>query len=169
MVQTGPVGKNRRPSRIIVPRGRAAEAAYAASITPKLIEMLESYFGTPYPYEKLDQMVVPLTTAWGAMENAGLIAYGDFLLSPPQEDSELRQRGRASTMEHEMSHQWFGDLVTTAWWDDIWLNEAFASWLSSKLLDEWKPEWEMKADAGRSLGDDARRQPHDRAQDSAAD
>ncbi|MGA8029815.1 MAG: M1 family metallopeptidase [Bryobacteraceae bacterium] len=152
IVETEPVGKNRTPSRIVVPRTRAPEASYAASITPKLIEMLEQYFGTPYPYEKLDQIVVPLTTAWGAMENAGLIAYGDFLLSPKQDDTELRRRGRAGAMEHEMSHQWFGDLVTTAWWDDIWLNEAFASWLSTKLLNEWKPEWQMKTDAARSAG-----------------
>ena len=103
VVETGLVGKNRRPSRIIVPRGRASEAAYAASVTPKLIEMLEDYFGTPYPYEKLDQIVVPLTTAWGAMENAGLIAYGDFILSPKDQDSDLRQRGRpnrASSRRH---------------------------------------------------------------------
>jgi alanyl aminopeptidase len=151
VVETDPVGKNRRPSRIIVPRGRASEAAYAVSVTPKLIEMLENYFGTPYPYEKLDQIVVPLTTAWGAMENAGLIAYGDFLLSPKEQDTNLRQRRIAEGMEHEMSHQWFGDLVTTAWWDDIWLNEAFASWLSTKLLNEWKPEWNIKADAARAL------------------
>ena len=151
VVPTAPIGKDHVPGNIIVPRGRSSEAAYAASITPKLIELLETYFGTPYPYEKLDQIVVPLTTAWGAMENAGLIAYGDFLLSPPEQDTELRQRGRAHTMEHEMSHQWFGDLVTTEWWDDIWLNEAFASWLSSKLLDEWKPEWNIKADAARSI------------------
>ena len=150
IVETDPVGKNRRPSRIIVPRGRTSEAAYAAAVTPKLIGMLEEYFGTPYPYDKLDQIVVPLTTAWGAMENAGLIAYGDFLLSPNDRDTELRQRECAGTMEHEMSHQWFGDLVTTAWWDDIWLNEAFASWISSKLLNEWKPEWNIKADAARS-------------------
>jgi cytosol alanyl aminopeptidase len=150
VVGTAPVGSNRRPSRIIVPRGRASEAAYAASITPKLIELLEDYFGTPYPYEKLDQIVVPLTTAWGAMENAGLIAYGDFLLSPKEQDTGLLQRRRAETMEHEMSHQWFGDLVTMDWWDDIWLNEAFASWVSSKLLNEWKPEWNIKADAAAS-------------------
>ncbi|HEY6989181.1 MAG TPA: M1 family aminopeptidase [Bryobacteraceae bacterium] len=150
VVPVPPVGRNRRPGNIIVPRGRSSEAAYAASITPKLIELLEQYFGTPYPYDKLDQIVVPLTTAWGAMENAGLIAYGDFLLAPPRQDTELRQRGRAGVMEHEMSHQWFGDLVTTAWRDDIWLNESFASWLSSKLLNEWKPEWNIKADAARS-------------------
>jgi cytosol alanyl aminopeptidase len=151
VLETAPVGTNRRPSRIIVPRGRASEAAYAASITPKLIELLEDYFGTPYPYEKLDQIVVPLTTAWGAMENAGMIAYGDFILSPEDQDTSLRQRRRAETMEHEMSHQWFGDLVTTAWWDDIWLNEAFASWVSSKLLNTWKPEWNIKADAAGTL------------------
>jgi cytosol alanyl aminopeptidase len=151
VVNTAAVGRNQRPSRIIVPRGRGSEAAYAVEITPKLIAMLEDYFGTPYPYEKLDQIVVPLTTAWGAMENAGLIAYGGFLLSPKPDDTELRRRSRASTMEHEMSHQWFGDLVTMSWWDDIWLNEAFASWLSTKLLDEWKPEWHMKTEAAKSL------------------
>ncbi len=150
VVETAPVGANRRPSRILVPRGRASEAAYAASITPKLIELIEDYFGAPYPYEKLDQIVVPLTTAWGAMENAGLIAYGDFLLSPKEQDTGLLERRRAEAMEHEMSHQWFGDLVTMGWWDDIWLNEAFASWLSSKLLNEWKPEWSIKADAAGS-------------------
>ena len=150
VVPVAPIGRNRRLGNIIVPRGRGAEAANAASVTPKLIRLLEDYFGTPYPYEKLDQIVVPITTAWGAMENAGLIAYGDFLLSPTQEDTELHQRSRAHVMEHEMSHQWFGDLVTTAWWDDIWLNEAFASWLSTKLLDEWKPEWDIQADAARS-------------------
>jgi cytosol alanyl aminopeptidase len=150
VVETAPVGKERRPSRIIVPRGRASEAAYAASVTPKLIDLLEDYFGAPYPYEKLDQIVVPLTTAWGAMENAGLIAYGDFLLSPKEQDTSLLQRRRVSAMEHEMSHQWFGDLVTMSWWDDLWLNEAFASWLSDKLLNEWKPEWNIKADAAGS-------------------
>lgn len=151
VVDTAPVGKNQRPSRIIVPRGRAGEAAYAASITPKLIAMLEDYFGTPYPYDKFDQIVVPLTTAWGAMENAGLIAYGDFLLAPKDQDTDLQHLQRASVMEHEMSHQWFGDLVTTAWWDDIWLNEAFASWVSSKLVNEWKPEWNIEVNAARQL------------------
>jgi alanyl aminopeptidase len=150
-VPTQPIGQNKVPGRLIVPRGRSAEAAYAASVTPQLITLLENYFGRPYPYGKLDQIAVPVTTAWGAMENAGLIAYGDFLLSPPQQDTELRRRGRAATMEHEMAHQWFGDLVTITWWNDIWLNESFASWIESKLLNEWKPEWNLKADAARSI------------------
>jgi cytosol alanyl aminopeptidase len=147
VVETAPIRRNHIPSRIIVPRGRQNEAAYAASITPKLVDLLENYYGIPYPYKKLDQIVVPLTTAWGAMENAGLIAYGGFLIAPKQEDSELLQRNRAHTMLHEMSHQWFGDLVTTSWWNDIWLNEAFASWISGKLLDEWKPEWGLRTEA----------------------
>jgi cytosol alanyl aminopeptidase len=98
VVEIDPIGKNRRPSRIIVPRGRTSEAAYAAAVTSKLIEMLEDYFGTPYPYEKLDKIVVPLTTAWGAMKNAGLIAYGDFLLVPNEQDTELRNLAPVGTL-----------------------------------------------------------------------
>lgn len=143
VVDTAPVGRKKVQSRIVVPKGRAAEAEYAASITPKLIAMLEGYFGMPYPYEKLDQVVVPLTTAWGAMENAGMIAYGDFLLAPKAQDSEARHQQVALTMEHEMSHQWFGDLVTMQWWNDLWLNEAFASWISNKLVAGWHPEWRI--------------------------
>jgi len=152
VVTTKPVGQNQVPSRIIVPRGRQSEAEYAASVTPDLIALLERYYGTPYPYQKLDQVVVPLTTAWGAMENAGLIAYGDFLLAPRKEDTELRQRGRANTMLHEMSHQWFGDLVTTSWWNDIWLNEAFASWIAAKLLDEAHPDWKIRTEQASRIG-----------------
>ena len=151
-VDTKPIGRNRVPGRIIVPRGRLAEASYAVSVTPSLIRLLEDYYGTPYPYEKLDQVVVPLTTAWGALENAGLIAYGDFLLAPPKEDTELRQHWRSLGMLHEMSHQWFGDLVTTSWWDDIWLNEAFASWLSMELLNAAHPDWKLRAEEVSGAG-----------------
>ena len=147
VVNASPVGRNKAPARIIVPRGRAAEAAYAAENTPKAVQLLEEYFGTPYPYEKLDQVVVPVTTSWGAMENAGLIAYGQFLLAKPSEDTLPRQRGRLNTMIHEIAHQWFGNLVTMRWWDDIWLNEGFASWLASKMADQWHPEWKVNTNA----------------------
>jgi alanyl aminopeptidase len=143
VVGAGSVGRNKAPAHIIVPRGRSGEAAYGAEVTPKAVQLLEDYFGIPYPYEILDQVVVPVTTAWGAMENAGLIAYGQFLLAKPGEDTLPRQRGRLSTMVHEMAHQWFGNLVTMKWWDDIWLNEAFASWLASQIIDKWHPEWKV--------------------------
>ncbi|MEP6533996.1 MAG: M1 family aminopeptidase [Bryobacteraceae bacterium] len=151
VVDAGKAGRNGVPLRIIVPRGRAAEAASAAAQSPKIVEALERYFAVPFPYEKLDQVAVPLTTAWGAMENAGMIAYGSsLLLTPPQQDTEVRERDRVSVMAHEISHQWFGDLVTTAWWNDIWLNEAFASWLSSKMLMELRPDWKVNLDAAVS-------------------
>lgn len=151
VVNVGPMGRKRFPGRIVVPRGRGAEAAFAASVTPKAIQYLESYFGIPYPYEKLDQIVVPITTSWGAMENAGLIAYGQPLLARPGEDTLLRQQGRLSGMVHEMAHQWFGNFVTMAWWDDIWLNEGFASWLESRIVDEWHPDWNVPARSAGSM------------------
>ncbi len=151
VIDAGSVGKRRVPSRIIVPHGRAKEARPAVESTPKAIELLENYFGIPYPYEKLDQVVVPFTTAWGAMENAGLLAYDQILLTPESKDTVSRQRSRLTTMVHEMAHQWLGDLVTTGWWDDVWLNEGFASWITPKILDTWHPEWNLPASGAGSL------------------
>jgi alanyl aminopeptidase len=144
-VDGGKAGKNRTPVRIITPKGKATQAKYAAEVTGPLLEELENYFGIPYPYEKLDILSVPLFE--GAMENAGLITYlQSLVLCDPALDSIDRQRGYAEIVAHEMAHQWFGDLVTTAWWDDIWLNEAFASWMASKVIRQWKPEWNTVID-----------------------
>ena len=124
-VDGGKAGKNGTSLRVVTPRGKATQAKYAAEVSGQLLEQLESYFGVAYPYEKLDLLAVPLFG--GAMENAGLITCAQsLLLADPAQDSIGRQRGYAEVMAHEMAHQWFGDLVTTAWWDDIWLNEAFA-------------------------------------------
>ncbi len=140
IVDAGKVGKT--PLRIITPRGKTANAKFAAESIPQLLKLLENYFGIPYPYEKLDSIAMPISNF--AMENAGLITYGEtLLLSKPEDDSIERQRQCAIVTAHEMAHQWFGDLVTTAWWDDIWLNEAFASWMENKIVAEWKPEWHM--------------------------
>jgi alanyl aminopeptidase len=139
-VSAGKVG--RTPLRIIVPKGRGGEAAFAAQSIPELLKLLEKYFGTAYPYEKLDSVVMPISNF--AMENVGLITYGQsLLLSKPDNDTIGRQRTCAIVTAHEMAHQWFGDLVTTAWWNDIWLNEAFATWMENKITGEWKPEWNM--------------------------
>ena len=137
-------GRNKIPMRVIVPAGKKAEAAFASQAIPQLLGRLEDYFGIPYPYTKLDSLVMPISNF--AMENAGLITYGEgLLLSKPDRDTIGRRRSCAVVVAHEMAHQWFGDLVTTAWWDDIWLNEAFATWMESKIVDGWKPDWKLPA------------------------
>ncbi|HUI55371.1 MAG TPA: M1 family metallopeptidase [Bryobacteraceae bacterium] len=144
-VDAGHAGKNQVPVRIVTPKGKADEAKYAAEVTATILTRLEEYFGIPYPYEKSDQVAVPVTVGFGAMENAGMVTYGQTaLLAKPATDTIRRQRGYATTAAHELSHQWFGDLVTTAWWDDIWLNEAFATWMEQKLVAAWKPEWKTR-------------------------
>ncbi|HVX66058.1 MAG TPA: M1 family aminopeptidase [Bryobacteraceae bacterium] len=139
-VEAGTAGAQHVPLRIITPRGMRSQAKYAAEVTPQILTALENYFGIPYPYTKLDSIAVPLF--FGAMENPGLITYGQtMILSDPARDTAGRQRDYASVAAHEMAHIWFGDLVTTSWWDDIWLNEAFATWMAGRTLQTWKPEW----------------------------
>ncbi|GHG65665.1 aminopeptidase [Comamonas sp. KCTC 72670] len=140
-VDAGVAGHHDVPVRMLVPQGRTAEAAWAAEATPRLLERLETWFGTPYPYAKLDVVALPGLQS-GAMEHPGLVTFGaSLMLGPAQGDSLWRQRYFAQTQAHELAHQWFGNLVTPAWWDDLWLNESFADWLSYKVIAQWKPEW----------------------------
>jgi cytosol alanyl aminopeptidase len=147
VVAAGMAGRNHAPVRIITPKGLAYQAKYAAQVTATIVDRLENYFGIPYPFEKIDNMAIPLTYGFGAMENAGLVTYEQtILLADPSTDTDQRQRRYASVAAHELAHQWFGDLVTLAWWDDTWLNEAFATWTSSKILAQWKPEWKTRVE-----------------------
>jgi len=144
-VDLGRVGKSAVPTRIVVPRGRVGDAKFAAAAYPELYTLLESWFGIAYPFDKLDHAAIPLTVNF-AMENAGLITYGvAVLLAKPGDDTPRFRRGAANVGAHEIAHQWFGNLVTTAWWDDIWLNEAFATWIAAKIVDRWKPAWDRGA------------------------
>ncbi len=156
-VPAGYAGKNHVPVRIITPKGHAGEAKYAAEVTATILTRLENYFGIPYPYEKSDQVAIPSTFGFGAMENAGMVTYGQtILLANPERDTIARRRECASVEAHELAHQWVGDLVTTAWWNDIWLNEAFATWMEQKILAEWKPEWHTRVeDVNSKLGAEA--------------
>jgi cytosol alanyl aminopeptidase len=147
IVDAGRVGPT--PVRVIVPRGKSADAAYAATAIPQLLKLLVDYFGIPFPYEKLDSVVMPISDF--AMENAGLITYAEStLLADPSTETIDHKRELAATVAHEMAHQWFGDLVTTAWWNDTWLNEAFATWMERKIPSEWKPEWHLEVTAVNS-------------------
>jgi alanyl aminopeptidase len=157
-VQAEPSGRKKVPTRIITPRGRAAEAAYAAQVTPQLLARLEDYFDMAYPYEKLDTLAVPLFSS--AMEHPGLITFSaELILAKPGEDTIARQRYFASVQAHELGHQWFGNLVTLAWWDDLWLNEAFATWITPRIIEDWQPTWDARVQQvqGRSwtLGTDS--------------
>ncbi len=134
--------RNGAPIRIVVPKGHTKDVAYPAEATRPLIDLLEDYFGMPYPYEKLDMLACAVFNA-GAMENPGLITWQQqLLLTKPADMTLRRQQTYAVVAAHEMAHQWFGDYVTLAWWDDTWLNESFASWMQGKIVDQWKPAWE---------------------------
>jgi len=125
--------------RGIAAKGEGKNLTYALENTNGILKALEGYFGQAYPYEKLDIIAAP-DYAFGAMENPGAIVYRESLLLLG-DDPTLRQiRSYASVHSHELAHQWFGNLVTPVWWEDIWLNEAFATWSGNKGIDIWQPE-----------------------------
>ncbi|MDR3763781.1 MAG: M1 family metallopeptidase [Acidobacteriota bacterium] len=116
---------------------------FALEASENVLKFYDRYFSVKYPYKKLDHIVFPDFAA-GAMENAGAITYRDTALMIDPKTATYDQRQEvASVIAHEMAHQWFGDLVTMKWWNDIWLNEGFATWMSDKPLEAWKPEWKV--------------------------
>ena len=126
------------PFRGFAPAGKGAQLNEAMAITDDMVTWLEAYFDYPYPYGKLDLIAVP-DFAYGAMENAGAIIYRESALLIDERTTLSRKRGIMTTHAHELGHQWFGNLVTPVWWDDIWLNEAFATWISYKTMDAVYP------------------------------
>ncbi len=148
------------PAHVWAPKGQKNLGKYAASITPGIVKALEGYFGTPYPFEKLDLVAVP--EFWpGAMENAGMITFRDRILLVDTKTTSTRQQQRMGYIAaHELAHMWFGDYVTMAWWDDLWLNESFADWLSEKVAKQLYPdsdaETEDLAEVNATMTQDAR-------------
>ena len=133
------VRKTPLPLRGFAAKGKGARMDYALKNTADIIRLEEEYFATPYPYAKLD-LGAPPKFFGGAMENAGNVLYHEYLMLL-DENSSLNQRRVYETVHaHELAHQWFGDYVTPAWWDDIWLNEAFASWMENKIAQAAWPE-----------------------------
>ena len=139
IVDVGTAGRKRTPLRIIVPKGKGERTEFARILTPKVFNALEEYFGIPYPFDKLDQIAFTFDRA--GMENVGLIAYGQsYLVAPTAGDSPGRQRDAATTIAHEIAHQWFGNSTTMQWWDDLWLKESFATWLELRVTEQLRPE-----------------------------
>ena len=126
------------PIRIVATKPNAAKLKYALDETPAIVTHLETYFGQAFPYPKLDQVASPIMP--GAMENAGIDIYGDDILLLDAGAPTTQKQDFGMVVSHELSHQWFGDYVTPAWWDDIWLNESFANWMGYRIGNEWRPE-----------------------------
>ncbi|MEM7586432.1 MAG: M1 family aminopeptidase [Acidobacteriota bacterium] len=129
------------PGRLITVQGQSHLTQLAKEMTPPILKALEDYFGRPYPYAKLDFLALP--EFWpGAMENPGAVTYADRILLVDADSASVGQRRRmAGIIGHELAHMWFGDLVTMAWWDDLWLNEAFATWMGDKAAHRVFPQF----------------------------
>src|SRR5437773_3731841 len=129
--------------RVIATKGKAEWGRYALESTAQILQYYNDYFGVPYPLPKLDQIAIPGGFG-GAMENWGGISYFESaLLFDPKKSSVLTKQRNYEVIAHETAHQWFGDLVTMAWWDNLWLNEGFASWMGSKCAAHFNPDWEV--------------------------
>ena len=137
------------PLRGIAAAGEAHRMSHVISETPSIIHALENYYGFGYPWDKLDVLAAPDFSA-GAMENAGLVTFRDWLLLLDKDSPARNVRGSFNVTAHELAHQWTGDTVTLAWWNDIWLNEAFATWMQEKVTEEVHPEY--RADLDRVRG-----------------
>ncbi len=136
-----PTKLRNRPVQLrgIAPKGDGEKLRHVLEITRPLFELMEDWFDVPYPYAKLDLIAAHDFQAWG-MENAGAIIYRADRILLPDPPSVYAKRRIASLHAHELAHSWFGNYVTPRWWDDIWLNESFATWMASRANHLWKPE-----------------------------
>jgi aminopeptidase N len=139
--------------RVLGTPGKREKMKYAMEVTKKVLPWFNEYFGVKYPLPKLDQVAFP-STGFGGMENWGCIVYSDTaLLFDENQGSQWARERVFAVVTHEIAHQWFGDLVTMEWWDDLWLNEGFASWMATKVGAIFNPTWKKweRAAASKEL------------------
>lgn len=137
----GRVGKT--AIRIVTTKGNKSKGKFALDLTKKLLGAYEKYFDINYPLPKLDLIAIPDFAA-GAMENWGAITFREtILLYNSKTSSTATKQFIAEVISHEIAHQWFGNLVTMKWWNDLWLNESFATFMATKFVDMFYPEWDM--------------------------
>lgn len=142
---------NRIPLHIWAMRGKEQLGTFALEYTARLLPWYEEYFGVPYHFDKYDQIAVPGFAA-GAMENSGLVLFRQYLLlMAPESTSWLQEKLIARVIAHEFAHMWFGNFVTMQWWDDLWLNEAFAEWMTFRVISEISPEYRIWDDLANLL------------------
>ena len=128
--------------RVITTKGNKKKAKLSLDLTKKFLSEYEKYFGIKYPLPKLDMLAIPDFAA-GAMENWGAITFREtILLYDPKTSSTRTKQYIAEVISHEIAHQWFGNLVTMKWWNDLWLNESFATFMATKIVDRFYPEWD---------------------------
>jgi puromycin-sensitive aminopeptidase len=150
LAATDPVLVGKTPLRVWCVPAKTSLASFAAAIGAFSLEFFERYYGLPYPGDKLDLLAIPDFAA-GAMENLGAITFRETALLVDEATSSHAERERvADVVAHEVAHMWFGDLVTMAWWNGIWLNEAFATFMELLAVDAWKPEWKRWVTFGAS-------------------
>jgi puromycin-sensitive aminopeptidase len=138
-----PVSVRGVPVRTWAAPEKVALTGFGEDVAVEVLPRLEDYFGVPYAFGKVDQVGLPEFEA-GAMENAGLVTYREVALLLDPATASLAQKKRvAEVITHELAHQWFGNWVTMTWWDDLWLNEAFATWMAFKVVDAWNPAWRV--------------------------
>lgn len=135
---------------VVVKRGETAKAGYVLDVATQVLPYYNQYFGVKYPLPKLDLIAAPGSSPFfGAMENWGAIMGFEYaMLIDPKISRQADRRLVYVVMAHEMAHQWFGDLVTMQWWDDVWLNEGFASWMENRATQHFHPEWQMEMQVG---------------------
>ena len=138
------------PIRVCSTPDKARLTHFALEAAEHFLQYYDTYFGIKYPMPKLDLIAIPDFEA-GAMENFGAITYRETDLLVDDEDAINAKKNVASVVAHEMAHQWFGDMVTMQWWDNLWLNEGFATWMQDKAANDWHPEWNYPQDVAASL------------------
>jgi puromycin-sensitive aminopeptidase len=150
LVATDPVDVDGKPLRVVCPIGKEHLAGYALEVGAFALRFLSDWFGIVYPGDKLDLVAIP-DFAFGAMENLGCVTFRErYVLVDPETSTQAELQAVVDVIGHEIAHMWFGDLVTMKWWNGIWLNEAFATFMEMTCTDAFRPDWQRWVDFGLS-------------------